>query len=797
MEKTGVVIVALDRKNLGNALKALNYDKISPYAVLIEGGNGKFLKLTDKVKVQVLPFEYLDQITAVGQNFLWLICGGADTSDAATKMKNFLALSGVNEKNILSFDWAEPFGAAWINNLQRVEAGNANSFATGDELTACGLNFANFPDLKGVNLAATNQDLRQSFMIARHVFSKVKRGAIKFVFIGLSAYSLRVDTRKNFSTCADDLKYALSLRETFRATTTHDKYLAAILAKNVKNIFQSVKSDTPATPKKISVNDLTNWQDEIARLTKPFDEATVENNLRVLEDYIKLCLEHGANPVAIIFPFADAVRKNFSREILLPLRRELNRLEKIYDLAVIDTFDTAADYSCFSDMTRLNAKGAATASTTVDFRLRGKEVLSLAKISRLNYSQIFNVSNFLPKDDFNETLERYFKHAVKKIRVKKKIRVGFVTDDPSMWCGDELYKRFADNERCETTLFLCLQKSLRNQPLSVEDFQRGLDEFKSRGINVVGVEDDEQTCPAQDLLIMLRPYFDYLPKAFELSAIGADTLTVYIPYGFNTSAWDVCDTPIHRFGWKLFFESREHIDRIEKLCREGAPRCLYSGYTKLDAFFKDSDALTFDWKMTRPDAKKIIYAPHWSIASGIFYSTFQHNCQFMYEFARTHSETSWVFKPHPMLLASAVGHGLFKSADGFRAYLQAWDELPNAQVFTGAYYQGLFATSDGMIMDCGSWIGEYQYTHKPLIFLTRNTQKFNSLGNELMKILYRVDGKDLKGIAALMQKVFIDGKDELFEARKKFFDEHFNYMKANGMTASEFIFKTIADELGL
>ena len=201
--------------------------------------------------------------------------------------------------------------------------------------------------------------------------------------------------------------------------------------------------------------------------------------------------------------------------------------------------------------------------------------------------------------------------------------------------------------------------------------------------------------------------------------------------------------------------------------------------------------------MTRPDAKKIIYAPHWSISSGIFYATFQHNYKFMYEFAKAHPEISWVFKPHPMLLASAVGHGLFKSAEAFKAYLQAWDDLPNAKVFTGAYYQGLFATSDGMIMDCGSWIGEYQYTHKPMIFLTRDTQKFNDLGNELMKILYRVDGRDLNGISALMQKVFIDGKDELFEARKKFFDEHLDYVKANGMTASEFIFKTIAKELGL
>ena len=81
--------------------------------------------------------------------------------------------------------------------------------------------------------------------------------------------------------------------------------------------------------------------------------------------------------------------------------------------------------------------------------------------------------------------------------------------------------------------------------------------------------------------------------------------------------------------------------------------------------------------------------------------------------------------------------------------------------------------------------------------MTRNTQKFNSLGDELMKFIYRVDGKNLQGIAALMTKIFINGEDELFDARKKFFDERLDYVKANGMTAGEFIFKTLAKDLGL
>ncbi|MBR3745746.1 MAG: hypothetical protein IKN27_02155, partial [Selenomonadaceae bacterium] len=548
---------------------------------------------------------------------------------------------------------------------------------------------------------------------------------------------------------------------------------------------------------KISVGDMANWQDELARLTKPFDAETVENNLRVLEEYIKLCLNNGAKPIGVLFPFATVLRENYGRESLFILRRELNRLEKIYNFTFVDMFDAQTGYDCFSDMTHLNIKGAVKVSQAVDFLLRGKNLLPIEEISRLNCEQIFDVSNFLPQDDYNAAIEKYFGVVVKKIRARKKIRVGFVSDDPSMWCGDKLFNLFAENKRCETTFFLCLQKSMRGQSLVTEDFQRGLDGFKSRGINVVGITDDKQTVPKQDVLIMLRPYFDYLPKGFELSSIGAETLLVYIPYGFNTSVWNIYNTPIYHLAWKLFFETKFHINLLEQRCRIGMPRGIYSGYTKLDALCDKTNKLEFDWKLARPNAKKIIWAPHWSIASGIFYATFQWNYKFMYEFAKAHPEISWVLKPHPNLLASAVGHGVFPSEEAFKKYLQAWDDLPNAKVFTGAYYQGLFATSDGMIMDCGSWIGEYQYTHKPMIFLTRDTQRFNALGNELMKVLYRVDGRNLNAIGAFMQKIFVEGKDDMFEARMKFFDEHLNYMKANGMTASEFIFKTLTKALRL
>ena len=114
----------------------------------------------------------------------------------------------------------------------------------------------------------------------------------------------------------------------------------------------------------------------------------------------------------------------------------------------------------------------------------------------------------------------------------------------------------------------------------------------------------------------------------------------------------------------------------------------------------------------------------------------------------------------------------------------------------GTYYQDIFATSDGMIHDSGSFIAEYQYVDKPMIYLTRERSgKLTELGDEILKVSYLVDGKDFDAIAAMIQRVFIEGDDYKAAERRAIFDKYLNYLKYNGMSASEFIYKNIVDDL--
>lgn len=801
MEKINVVLVMLNENSLVTALEALNFHNVNLVAIVIEDGNDKFLNINEK-KVPTVSFSAIKDTLDTSKNFVWLISGVVNGIGDFRKTKKFLINCGVPEENIIDFEVTSRTSVEWLANLRYTEEHDVNFFATGMEFTELGLDLRYIPQIKGVNLSSPNQDLRQAYLTARHVFGRAVPGAIKTVLIGLTPHAFCYEDNESFSA----YQYMAILDAP--AESTHELMLTHLVGENLKNFFDGVtseKADLNLNAKKnkftgeFSARAVIDWEDETDNLNVKFRQQVVEKNFQILKEYIKLCLKNGAKPVGVVFPFSSVARKNFSAETLSLFRLLIRRLEESYNFTCVDMFDQDIDCNYFFDAVHLNFKGAAYLSTSLGMELYKRDVLDLSTedFCRMSYDYFYLLSNIFPKKNYNASIAEVLSVTARMISRKNKIKVGFVTDNAAMWCGDELYNYFAENERFEPTFFLCLQQYRSDMKTVLDDFNHSVEKFKSRGINVCGVSDLHAEIPKQDIIFFLRPYFGYYPEAFRLQALTAETLIVTLPYALIVAPIDngFMDHTIYTISWKNFFETPQMLEDLNKYCSLGMPRGFFSGHPKTDIFFDNKKKLTFNWKSSRNKFKKIIWAPHWSIMGGIEFATFQWNYKFMYEFAKAHPEISWVVKPHPHLLHSAVDTEIFPSEEAFEEYLQAWNDLPNAQVVTGGYYQEIFATSDGMIQDCGSFVAEYQYVNKPMIFLTRDTQKFNDLGHGILNVSYLVDGQDLDGIAALMKKVFIDGKDPKASARKKFFDKNLNYFKQNGMTASKFIYKSIIDEL--
>lgn len=807
MPKIPVILVVLNRNQVQNALTTLNFNSAQLLGVVTETGDGqtKILKF-DGFNVPMFSFSAIGNLLIQFKNAVWLISGTVRGVGDIYRTKKFLMSNGVPEDNIVNFEVISHITPAWIANIRYIEKYPVEYFSTGISYTEAGLNFHAIMrgGGGGINLASSNQDLRQGYLTAKYVFEHAKPNTIKFVLIGLTPYSFRYDNIKAFAVCPRNLQYVWILKNS-QDNSPHGQLLNALVSDEVKNHFLSITAEQAdknfdglknSVSKEFPANALVTWEDELDNLTKKFFPETVQQNLQILEDYIKLCLKNGAKPVGVVFPFAPMMHDNYDKQLLISFRMAIEQLKKIYDFKIVDMFDLRMDYSCFYNMAHINLKGSMIAGSVLSALLHNENILPFENLCKKDYQFFDNLTNFFPKDFYNSLIDRVLKITAEKIRRKNKIKFGFVLYDSSMWCGDALYNIFAKNKRYEVTIFLCLRTDKYSNHTVIEDFKKGIRQFRNAGLNVVSVADFYQQIPKQDLLMYLTPYDEVLPNAFRFQNITAETLTTYIQYSLSTADLNIADMTIFKVAWKIFFETTTALEFNRKRSFTGLPRSCLSGYPRMDLFFGDTSNLNYDWKIAAPNAKKIIWAPHFSIGNrGVQYSTFDKNYKFLLEIAKRYPQISWVVKPHPNLLFSAVEAGIFPSEDAFNDYLNEWNNLPNAKVETGGYYQPIFTTSDGMILDSGSFIAEYQYTHKPLIFLTRDTQKFNDLGNDLMKILYRVDGGDLNGIAELIQKIFIEGNDELFDARLKFFDEHFNYKKFNGMLASEYIFKQISKEI--
>ena len=429
-----------------------------------------------------------------------------------------------------------------------------------------------------------------------------------------------------------------------------------------------------------------------------------DKNFQTFNDCLKLCNDNGAQPIGIILPVAPSVRETYGETFFKPLVDVLSEFNRLYKLRIINLFDVDLPANNFSDATHLNKEGAKKISVVLPLQLFKQKTFSVDNFYNMNYNYFYHLSYMLTdKNFFHSLLAKFYSLSLETIRRKDKIKVAFVTDHAACWCGDKLYNLFAQNPRFEPTVFFCQNKA----ESTLEDARHDLEQLKSAGINVVAAFDSNTETPAQDIIFFLRPYPVFFSKNFQFEALTPQTLIAYIPYAILTIPVGYYNILIFHVAWKIFFDTEFALRLLEKECAVGVPRGVVSGLPKLDLFFNDTSQIKFAWKMTRPDAVKIIWAPHWSMNYGVFYSTFQHNYKFMYEFAKSHPETSWVVKPHPRLMEAAVETEIFPSVAAYEAYLQAWNDLPNAQVFTGAYYQEIFATSDGMILDSLSFIAEY------------------------------------------------------------------------------------------
>lgn len=416
-------------------------------------------------------------------------------------------------------------------------------------------------------------------------------------------------------------------------------------------------------------------------------------------------------------------------------------------------------------------------------------------LGRLTYKDFEHLSYVVPYETYNHFLQMVQEWNVSRLKRKDTVKISFVMYDASMWCGDTLYTLLKNDGRFDVDVILCLRNDVATDTAR-EAFEKGAEQFRKRGITVRVVYPEEEFALDTDVLFYLAPYFEVLHDSLTPEHIPMSVLICYVDYGIAlANGFTASDIPIRRFTWHEFMDMKTHLAVLQQSAYRHGEGCLYTGYPRMDTFYEESQP-DYTWKMVSPKAKKIIWAPHWSIKTGYLYATFHKNWEFFLDYAKTHPDTtSWVVKPHPNLMDSAVEAGVFASDKEFRAYLDEWNSLPNAKVETGGYYQDIFKTSDAMILDSCSFTAEYLYEHKPELFLTRKIDSFNAVGHAILDSIYTADGADFKKIQSFIDDVIIGEHDPKREETEATFRKYLDYVSDNGKLASEKIYAVLKEEL--
>lgn len=418
---------------------------------------------------------------------------------------------------------------------------------------------------------------------------------------------------------------------------------------------------------------------------------------------------------------------------------------------------------------------------------------------------------------FEKLYDRIIDFSKRKIREKiscgQKIRVAFLAISAAEWAADSVYRMLSEDDRVECFVVMCPLED-REREVRRKTEEQSYHFFCNNHYDVRRIyRAEEDTCAGweqigglPDIVVHLTSWYQVLPAPFQIDRFPLNIINCYLPYGMYVADslegmyanMAVYNKEIVNLMWRVYADSEANLSGYARYELLHGKNVRYSGFPKMDYFFGEraytEEQIRKIWKipsaMSVNQMKKIIIAPHHTIDSSeiVAFSTFARNAYFWLYLARKYQDRiCFIFKPHPNLRMKAVRCKYFKSYEEYETYIEAWQALPNARVSEEEGYLDIFATSDGMIMDSASFLGEYLYVNKPMLFLTREEQAFNTLGSKLVSGYYTARGEDFMAIEQFVESVILQGEDTMKDKRSRIFTEELDYIGKNGCHASEFI----------
>lgn len=379
------------------------------------------------------------------------------------------------------------------------------------------------------------------------------------------------------------------------------------------------------------------------------------------------------------------------------------------------------------------------------------------------------------------TIARVHQRRIEVVQQRGRARVVIMAMNVPLWKYQHLYEALKRDSRFEVTVVISPPQDFRPD-LVARDVEALRHYFAEHEVDYVDFDTTGKQPPFDlkgldpDIIFYAQPYEHQLVPEHDCLN-HYDRLLCFYPYSFMTGRGKLTyDLHFHNLAWRLYYPNQEILRQTQAEAWNKGRNVRIVGHPNGDDFAAWDGANP--WKPitdSRP-RKRIIWAPHFSFDDKFGQlprSNFLWMAHFMLDLAQRYQEFVQIaFKPHPRLKTELYDHtewGRQRTDD----YYKMWQQMDNTQLEQGAYID-LFMSSDAMIHDSASFVVEYLYTTKPVMFVSRDLNHFltgqTAFSCQAFKQLYI--GKDEKQIIDFVDQVVLGGDDPMLPQRRTFYQQH-------------------------
>lgn len=319
---------------------------------------------------------------------------------------------------------------------------------------------------------------------------------------------------------------------------------------------------------------------------------------------------------------------------------------------------------------------------------------------------------------------------------KKSLRVVFLAIHRSVWKVDSVFQKMLQDPFFDPVVLVCPYTSYGDERMWA-DMNEAMEYFTEKGYKTISSynSDTKEWIKLSelepDIVFFTNPHNltkkEYYQEAFY------NYLSCYVPYhhevgsyGGNISQYNGF---FHNAMWLIFSSQKSSFELFKRKSAGKAKNVIVTGYPAMEDLYLKLKNNSYEnaWK-NKSSKLKIIWAPHHTIDSPeLPYSNFLKYADVMKEFVHIYAQDIvWSFKPHPILKAKLLEHKDW-GKEKTNNYYSFWEENTSTQLDEGEY-TSLFCSSDALIHDSGSFLAEYLYTKKPVLYLMseKNSSDFYS-----------------------------------------------------------------------